>query len=873
MSRFAALVCGLAWLVAWSASPVRAAEPETPPEPADAVGGGEDEELEIGVPASASATRSEGIEDILVTAQGREQTVQEASVSVAAFSVEYLEALGAQNIADLSQFTPNLEIRTVFSASNPTLFIRGVGLRDFNANSSSSVAVYNDDVYMNSPAGQLGQLFDLQGVEILRGPQGALYGRNASAGAIRVITRKPLMNEFNGFANVSYGRFDQIDVEGALEVPLVTDLLGLRVSGVMHRRDGTTVNRCADDSFWRSAQGATNEDRRTLAWRVFSSCFNGSAGTTGFVGTRSDPSVGGQGWDAGGTGPIGGGVGAILDASNAVVPDDIARKVNDVENWAGRGLLRLHPADGSDWILNVHGGRNRALARQFQMLGAKTNANTGEPTVGANDIDGYSDPDTVTFGGPPRFSRINPTSPEDGDVFQGDYNRTGPERLDLLGANLSGEISIGDFALKSVTAYEWNDRLVLSNVDANPYIGLEVDFSNTAWQLSQELKTLWDAGGTTTWQAGSLFLYENLDVLNDFRTAPTVVNRQDYTQKTYYGALYGYFSWAPLETFSIEGGARWNIEHKDFAITADLISVGVLSQEQTADVTKQAPTGDISINYRPHDDVNLYAKFSRGWKGAHFNGNVITSAGDLGASLVEPVRPEKVNALEIGLKSKWLDERLRFHAAAFYYDYEDHQIFQVRNSSVGTPVQELLNADDADVYGVELELEARPLDGWAPGYLEGLTLFASFAWLESSYTDFTNERGEVVSGRIVTRIDDFSGQQLINAPRHAFTGYAQWDLGLGRYGTLVPRFDWSFKDRVYFSPQNIEPVSQEALWLMNARLGYRTPDEHLEIAGWVRNLTDQIYRIDVIDISRFQQSILYAIGDPRTYGVTLSVQF
>jgi iron complex outermembrane recepter protein len=852
------LACGVVLLVGLAAAPLRASETEAASDTlASDAGNPEDgaDELDATAPATAAAKPSEGIEDITITAQGREQTVQEASVSVAAFNAEYLEALGARNIADLAQFTPNLEIRTVFSASNPTLFIRGVGLRDFNANSSSSVAVYNDDVYMNSPAGQLGQFFDLQGVEVLRGPQGALYGRNASAGAIRVISRKPTNNEFNAFTTVTYGRFDQIDLEGALEVPLVSDLLGLRISGVMHRRDGTAINRCADDSFWRDAVGATTAQRATFSWQVFNSCFNSD--------TTASPAKGGQGWIRG----------AQFDALSAVVPDDIARKVNNVDNWAGRALLRLRPQNGSDWILNVHGGRNRAQARQFQMIGSRVNVGTGALVIGGNDIDGYRDPDTTVIGPPPFFMRSGLKQPEAGNPFQGDYNRTKPELLDLFGGSLTGDFESGNFSFRSITAYEWNDRLVQSNVDANPYIGLEIDFSNTAWQVSQELRTHWDAGGATTWQLGTLFLYEDLGVLNDFHTSPTTTTRQDFTQKTYYGALYGYFTWEPVAEFSIEGGARFNIEHKGFSIISDLISKIADAEPQTSNITETAPTGDISINYRPVEGVNIYAKYSRGWKGPHFNGGAMSTVGDVGTSLIDPVRPEKVNALEIGLKSKWFDNRASLQAAGFYYDYQDHQIFQVRNTNVGTPVQQLLNAKDADVYGVELELLVHPLEGWAPSYLEGLTVSTSFGWLMTQYTDFQVERPEVIGGRLVTRIDDFSGNQLINAPRNVFTGYAQWDLSLGRFGTLAPRFDWSFKDRVYFSPDNIEPVSQPAFWLMNGRLGYRTPDEQIELAGWVRNLTDEIYRVDVIDLTRFQNSILYAIGDPRTYGVSLTVRF
>ncbi len=188
--------------------------------------------------------RYKAVEEIIVTSQAGGSNLQDLGVSVAAFDAEYLDAIGAQSIADIAQFTPNLEIRTVFAASNPTLFIRGVGLRDFNANSSSSVAVYNDDIYMNSPAGQLAQLFDVQQVEVLRGPQGTLYGRNASAGAIRVISRKPT-GDLNGYTKVSYGNYNSVEGEAAMETP-ITETLTTRVAGIFRSRRGTTLNRCGD---------------------------------------------------------------------------------------------------------------------------------------------------------------------------------------------------------------------------------------------------------------------------------------------------------------------------------------------------------------------------------------------------------------------------------------------------------------------------------------------------------------------------------------------------------------------------------------------------------------------------------------------------
>jgi iron complex outermembrane receptor protein len=216
---------------------------------------------------------------------------------------------------------------------------------------------------------------------------------------------------------------------------------------------------------------------------------------------------------------------------------------------------------------------------------------------------------------------------------------------------------------------------------------------------------------------------------------------------------------------------------------------------------------------------------------------------------------------------------VRLTTAAFYYDYQDIQIFQLKNAEGGIPVQELISANDADVYGVEIEIEARPLEGWVHEQLEGLLLFMSFAWLESQYTDFVNTKTNFAGDQPVPFTENLSGNSLINAPKYAFTGYLQWDFPMWGWGNVLPRFDWSFKDKVYFNPQNLEEVSQGSLWLLNARLAYTTPNEMIEIAGWVRNITDEVYWVDVINLSEFQEAILYAVGDPRTYGISVTIRF
>ncbi|MDG2334996.1 MAG: TonB-dependent receptor plug domain-containing protein, partial [Myxococcota bacterium] len=435
--------------------------------------------------------RYRGMEEIRVTARGGTENLQDVGSSIAAFDADYIEALGAHSIADLSQFTPNLEIRTVFAASNPSLFIRGVGLRDFNANSSSAVAVYNDDIYMNSPASQLSQLFDVQQVEVLRGPQGTLYGRNASAGAIRIISRKPT-GDTNGYTRVTYGNYNDIQTEAALELPL-SSTLSVRFSGRMRKREGYTRNRCADPRYNKNDGEGNPASFHNI---VYNFCFNDDV-------TRQDTYLGSPvqdntlapgesnpftqrpvrpyySYETDGSAPtivpwyydreLADGMplpGAVVSPTSyrcyvsgcsyasplpegaepliipapyysqewkkGAVPPDIDLWANDVDNWASRMLLHWKPNETVSWILNVHGGMNRGDSVQFQHIGAWQGPAEYRPNLALyRDGDppgrGYFDADLI------RGNILIPgqtpaRTPEGGDPYAGDYNRVGTESL------------------------------------------------------------------------------------------------------------------------------------------------------------------------------------------------------------------------------------------------------------------------------------------------------------------------------------------------------------------------------------------------------------------------------------------------------------
>ncbi len=824
-----------------------------------------------------------GIEEMVVVGSGTASLLQSKEVSAIAFSADHLEAIGANDLTDVATFTPNLEIRTPFAASSPTLFIRGVGLRDFNANSSSSVAVYNDEIYMNAPAGQLAQLFDTENIEVLRGPQTTMYARNASAGTIRVIARKPTGTP-GMTGSVTYGRFNQLDFDAAFENVIIPDRISVRTSAKWSQRDGFTKNRCADNDYLvRPPQRLNNGNNPLQAQRfkVFQECFS----TTNTDASLSPPL---NGWS---------------QTGGVAQKPPVKSWVNDTKNWAARTIIRFqHDFLDMDWMLNIHGGQNRGDARQFQHIPVRQLPTDETPVSSQSDSEGYIDADTRLWRNRNRF--ISPTTPGKGDPFEGDYNKVEKEKIDLFGSNLVGKMSFDDgaYTLTTITGYEFNERNSEIDLDASPATGLEPRLSNSSYQLTEELRLDFDDGGAFKWQLAGMFMYEGLEVDNAFAVNVNVgESNQKYTFFTRYAAAWTKFEWEPAETFSLKGGVRLNYEEKELNLTSQQFRItfgtgalnprvcplscpvpglnpGDVLPPSVADSHAKAFgwAGDLIATWSPATDVAIYLRYARGWKGPHINGGIATPGAedsDTGG-LATPVDPEIIDSLEIGMKAEFWANRIRWNWALFYYDYQDIQVFQLKNSGGSVPVQELINADDADVLGVEMEFDMKPFEGWAPPIFEGINVRLTFSWLDTKYTDFVNTfsvfAGDPPVEQLVT--EDFTGNQLVNAPEISFIGYIMWPVG-GDWGVVIPRLDWSYKDKVYFGASNAELAKQNELWLMNMRVTYKSPSDTFELHGWIENLTDQVYTVDAFSLGRVRGAVLHAVGDPRTYGLTIKVNF
>lgn len=833
-------------------------------------------ETEPAEPASAQpvvpAEPFSGIEEMVVVGSEIVNSLTPTSTAVTSFDALQLEALGVSDISNLAAYTPNLEIRTA-SSTTATFFIRGVGLNDFTANAASAVAVYVDDAPRNLPAIQLGLLYDLENVEIQKGPQGSGPGRNASAGAIRIVTKKP-KGEYDAYFNMDYGNYNLIDIEGGLEVPIIEDVLGIRSAFRMKTRDGIVTNRCGEIAVVPTNVSVCDEV------------------------PNQDPNV------------------------PTVIRPGLEKDLNNTDTWATRSSLRfLPPVDDMEWNLVGHVDRVDQLGTVGQHLGTN-------PNLGGQDGDDYQAREVrqelveikASLPTPPRPRECTnlPTQPQrdacfaliasldkqattrlaqhmagrplDKLPFEGDYNTPGFERQTSFGGTLSGDWQIGNLTLKNITGFERYDRERLIDADYSPNVTFEFDIEDDAWQVTEDLRL----GGELErlplrWNTGAFYLQETLNYVQVTLANGGAVEpiRQQYDQMTKSFGIFADLSYDLLDDLTFDAGARYNWEQKRFE--ADISRGAVLQPQcdplpgetdippcQRSD-TVDHPTGTLGLTYRYDDLRELYFKYSHGWKGLQYNAR----DGQVRSQVTDVADPEVIDAFELGFKGDWWDEKISVDGALFWYAYQNYQVFTFINSPQAAAVRVVINADDAVNFGAELSTTIRPV--------EGLTADVRFGWLETKFLDFTSSgtRPPPTGNQPIQVVLDYNGNQLPNAPRFKISAGLEYAFDLHRFGTLTPRYDLAWTDSVNFDPSNgrgspnytgtifmpAHTIGQRSYALHSVSLRYIAPSEHVELAVWARNITNEVYKTLSFDASAGPGFVGNLVGDPRTYGLTFKVSY
>ena len=584
------------------------------------------------------------------------------------------------------------------------------------------------------------------------------------------------------------------------------------------------------------------------------------------------------------------------------LPVGLEDLVNDASSWAARGIFRYRPADiDMDWQLIAHGGRVDELSPLGQSIpiGAFINGNGTRGYLPAEIGEQFQAiKDGLVAGGAtteeadveaPRILANSLARNLDTRPYHGDYDRTGRTKVDSYGTSLRGDWELESGHVTSISSYEFYDVEQSQDFDFMPIVVLENFLKHEAWQFVQSLD--WQdelEDEPFRWGVGAYFLMDELDYEQDQVTAPGISPLfRPYVQKTWSANIGATFSWDFLDDFTLEGGVRYNWERKKMDVNGFTIGETAVCRPEVDLVscvqqyTYDAPTGELTLRYHFNEDVSSYLKYTHGWKGAQLNAGTARSLGDEPISAADP---ETIDAFEIGLHGEWFDGRASLDLSLFHYTYENYQVFIIKNDYGSIPQRVVINANDAVYYGAEANIVVSPV--------ENLNLVGRFGWNESEFLDFTrqqiyaiaqpgNNPPEAISVNL-----NYTGNQLPNAPKFKISATADYTLELGRYGSLIPRYDLSWTDDVYFDASegrgdpntfggNVFPefaIGQPAYLLHAARLTWRSPTGNIEVAGWGRNLSDEVYKVYAFNA----QAIGFVgnfVGQPRTYGVSLLINW
>lgn len=747
----------------------------------------------LGLAALAPAGRTAVLEEIVVTAQKREQNLQDVGIAVTAFSGDQLKELGFVTTTDLVQQTPGLTYVPPFGDGNNAAFtLRGVGLNDFSEHNESPVAVYVDEVYQATLAGLGFQLFDLERAEVLKGPQGTLFGRNTSGGLVHMVTRRPT-DTFEGYGEATFGEYDQMRFEGAAGGP-ITDTLAGRVSFLYHDHDGYRETRAP----------------------------------------------------------------GLKDA-------------NSTDAWALRGQLLWQPTAELEILASAHYATADQVAATYEHA-STTFAPDGvtEVFLPANVVNpicagvgGLTGPGQDCFG----------YRDTDGDPYATDNDRQTFLDLDTAGVSLHVEWQVAGMTLTSISAFEYLNKFFGEDTDMGPVPAIAVTNPVDSQQWSQELRLAGERD-RLRWTTG--FFYFNRDVRTGSRTDVSGIglvndNTED-SDLTESWALFGQLEYDINDQWTAIGGVRYTDEEREFEMIArdDLgntpLFLGLspvpipgfvvfdFTEATVGDLTKQE--GDnvsfrFELDWRPLDDVLVYASVARGVKGFGFN-FAIDGTGILGGSTAAqiPFDEEKLMAYELGVKSTLFDGRARLNGSVYYYDYSDFQAFSFEG------LTNVVSNKDAEVVGFEAELIANPWERWEFSF--GLNV------QDAEVKDVTS--ANFFTGALVTRDRD-----MVLTPDITFNG-------LGRYqwpmfgGNMALQMDFRVVGEQYFDIANNPITKEDAYVVGSGRLSWTDATDAWQVALWVKNISDTGYRTYAIPVTSlgFTQQM---IGQPRWIGGTVSYRW
>ncbi|WP_417624837.1 TonB-dependent receptor [Paremcibacter congregatus] len=753
-------------------------------------------------PQEASKATNAFLDEITVTARKREENLQDTPISITAFSSAGIEARGISDISEIGEFTPNLVFDNTAaisgSSSSAAIYIRGIGQIDWALATDPGVGLYLDGVYIARSVGGVMDMLDVERVEVLKGPQGTLFGRNTIGGAISITTKKP-HEELEGYGEATIGSDNRTDVRFGINVP-ISDTFMTNFSGSRKTRDGYVKNLLPGGP----SLGGEDSWSGRASFRILpSDNFEINIAVDG-TREREDPAANVLiGVDENAFFPLvaNGAIPIFNDRHGLPMPSAVCA---DTSNAA---RLQDPTCWNAQWIAGPH-----------TTYSTHTTPNELVNTVLGRPMEPKSD-------------------------------------LDIWGVSLGMDWDINDdLTAKSITAYREVSGFWSRDVDHSPLLILQAvnDFQQT--QFTQEFQLLGSAAdGALNWIAGLYYFQEDGTHLDIVELPGSVFNSGgsvDNTSK----AAFGQATYDFNDKLSLTLGARWTDDKKiflpkslvaqdnglgipvgtevlplvDSAICGEAVATGdsdaVVAQKNSC-ITAKVFDVHANLSYRWTDDFMTYASYSEGYKGGTFTQRVFPARPD-----VPSARPEKVKAYEVGFKSSFMDNRVRLNGAAFLTDYTDMQVNVTEQTPGTTSDQDIgiitRNAAAAEIKGVELELTAVPTDE--------LVIEAGLGYLDAQYTDIN---AEAASAGLT------QDHLLVNTPEWSLNMAVGYTIALGSDWTVTPRVDYSYTSKIANDAKNTNLLIQPGLSLLNAAFIFEDEDSNWKVKLGVRNLTDQTYLV------------------------------
>lgn len=774
--------------------------------------------------ASAPQGNDNGIGEIIVTAQKRAENVQNVPISITAFTADALQARGIADVTAMGNLAPNvtLDAGTPFSGSSSVLsaFIRGIGQNDFAFNLDPGVGVYLDGVYLARSVGANQDLLDVERVEILKGPQGDLFGRNTIGGAISIVTRRPA-KEFGGKLKVTTGRFNRIDIKGAVNIP-VNDNLTTAFSFATKKNDGYQ----RQISFPGFASGVIADNFPGF----------GSKHPDRFGGEDQYSLRGKILWEP-------------TSGLSVTLAADYLRQDN---NGVASSVLKTHvdPADSNAVFGPLYNGCIAGALPAFAISGVCNNI------VGGTSLGGLIVTSPTLLYGDQFITKNIDTTYATGNNFS---------RMRSYGGSLTIDWDLGAVQLKSITGYRELHWQSAQDEDGSPLPILQTSFDMNQHQFSQEFQLTGKMADDRLSYVLGLYYFDEGGNLHDMVTFPAGLLRidgQNYLNTKNYAA-YAHVNYKITDRLSVTLGGRYTLENKRFtglqsdpngtfyklngyytideaarqalcnsgAMPPSLQGIGAglfcyPSSANPKQVYPVAPAGGfkqtfnnfspkIGLEYKAGHDVLVYGSFSKGYKTGGWTTRLTTpQPADTPAATFGP---EKATTWELGVKSEFADHKAQLNVSSFYTTYKGIQL----NFQVGTSPT-LQNAGTAEIYGFEAEFLTRPFPN--------LTLSSGLGYTHARYTELS----PFVTG---VTLDS----RLPKTPAWKFTFSPQYRIGLGEHGDLLLSADYTRTSSLFNDTENTPLLKRPATDVVNASITYKAPGDGWELAFGATNLTDERY--------------------------------